>query len=193
MKAMLWLTCLVLGVAFSASCGGGNTSAPEKDWKQHHIVQWQEIEALLPYASITQQEILADGIVTPGETERAASEVVECAAKQDVAVNHLSDGYRHKGFHTFTPKGADRNHSTAVFEACTEELFDLVEWSLALQNSLSSEEQDRLNQLVIECLASAGYDVDDVGSWPNPRFEPDPSVVADCYDAAEDELDLFGW
>ena len=68
---------------------------------------------------------------------------------------------------------------------CIETFFGLVNRALALQDALSSEETDRLNTLVLDCLVAAGFDV---GSWPDVASEPDPSVEADCVDSAMSRL-----
>ena len=76
---------LVLGLV-TASC---STDSSADDREEMLAVMRQEIVEALPEASPTQQEILADLHVSPGEADRAAAEVVECASAQGVAVTAI--------------------------------------------------------------------------------------------------------
>ncbi len=173
----------VLGLA-TASCG---TDSSVDDREEMLTVMRQEIVEALPEASPTQQEILADLHVSPGGADRAAAEVVDCASSQGVTVTPLSqdDG----GMHFRTLVGQPENEAAvlAVFDDCYDSLFWLTANALALQNALSSEEIERRDGLVLDCLLAAGFDV---GSWPDVQSEPDPSVEADCVDSAMSRLGL---
>ena len=177
---------LVLGLT-SASC---STDSSVDDREEMLAVMRQEIVEALPEASPTQQEILADLHVSPGEADRAAAEVVDCASSQGVTVTAIpSDtGIR---FDTIVGWPEDRQEDMdavlAVFDDCYDSLFWLTANALALQNSLSSEEIERRDGLVLDCLVAAGFDV---GSWPDVQSEPDPSVEADCVDSAMNKLGL---
>ena len=178
---------LVLGLV-TASC---STDSSADDREEMLAVMRQEIVEALPEASPTQQEILADLHVSPGEADRAAAEVVECASAQGVAVTaipHDSGGMR---FDTIVGRvedeQEDKDAALAIFDDCYDSLFWLTADALALQNSLSSEEIARRDDLVLDCLVAAGFDV---GSWPDVQSEPDPSVEADCVDSAMNKLGL---
>ena len=158
----------------------------DDDREEMLVVMRQEIVEALPEASPTQQEILADLHVSPGEADRAAAEVVECASSQGVTVTPI---WKSTGMH-FSVSGptseiAHANHK--IYESCQQSFFWLTANVLALQNSLSSEEIERRDGLVLDCLVAAGFDV---GSWPDVQSEPDPSVEADCVDSAMNKLGL---
>ena len=174
---------LVLGLA-SASC---STDSSANDREEMLTVMRQEIVEALPEASPTQQEILADLHVSPGEADRASAEVVDCASSQGVTVTPLpqDDGGMH--FRTLVGQPEDQDAVLAVFDDCYDSLFWLTANALALQNALSSEEIERRDGLVLDCLVAAGFDV---GSWPDVQSEPDPSVEADCVDSAMNKLGL---
>ena len=175
---------LVLGLV-TASCGADSSA---DDREEMLAAMRQEIVEALPEASPTQQEILADLHVSPGEADRAANEVVECARSQGVTVTPLpqDDGGMH--FRTFGGQPEEKAEAAfAVSDDCHDSLFWLTANALALQNSLSSEEIARRDDLVLDCLVAAGFDV---GSWPDVQSEPDPSVEADCVDSAMTKLGL---
>ena len=175
---------LVLGLV-AASCGAGSSAADREDREEMLAVMRQEIVAALPEASPTQQEILADLHVSPGEADRAAAEVVECARAQGVAVTPLPQDSGGLHFEIFGGRSEDMDAAMAVYEDCSDSLFWLTANALALQNALSSEEIERRDGLVLDCLVAAGFDV---GSWPDVQSDPDPSVEADCVDSAMNKL-----
>ncbi len=174
-----------VGVVAIASCGSGN--AADADRGSKIAAERARIEALLPDASATEQEVLADGVVTAGEADRAASDVVDCAAGRGVVVTPLPED----GGMTFDIAGgkteAAADAAANVFDSCYENFFSLVASSLAIQHSLPSDVLDRRNQLVADCLSAAGFDV---GSWPDVQVDPDPEVESTCVDAAREELGL---
>lgn len=172
---------VVLGVA-AAGCGA-DSSADDREVMLAEMRQ--EIVEALPEASPTQREILVDLHVSPGEADKAATEVVDCASSQGVTVTPIpSDTGMH--FDTFGGQPPEKAEAAfAVFDACYESLFWLTANALALQNALSNEEIERRDGLVLDCLVAAGFDV---GSWPDVRSEPDPSVEADCVDSAMSKL-----
>ena len=174
---------VVLGLA-TASCGADSSA---DDREEMLTVMRQEIVEALPEASPTQQEILADLHVSPGEADRASAEVVDCASSQGVAVTPLPQDDGGMSFSTFVGQPEDEDAVYAVFDDCYDSLFWLTANALALQNALSSEEIKRRDGLVLDCLVAAGFDV---GSWPDVQSEPDPSVEADCVDSAMSRLGL---
>ena len=174
---------LVLGLA-TTSCGADSSA---DDREEMLTVMRQKIVEALPGASPTQQEILADLHVSPGEADRAAAEVVECASAQGVAVTAIPHDSGGMSFSTFVGQPENEAAVYAVYEDCHDSLFRLTDHALALQNSLSSEEIKRRDGLVLDCLVAAGFDV---GSWPDVQSEPDPSVEADCVDSAMNKLGL---
>ncbi len=176
---------LVLSVVAVASCGSGGTAGSAPD--SQAAAERARIEALLPDASPAQREALADGIVTAGEADRAASDVVDCAAGQGIVVTPIwQDGEM-----LFNTSGGRTEGSAdaalTIFDKCYETYFSLVASNLSLQNSIAPDLVERRNQLVTDCLAAAGFDV---GSWPDVRVEPDPAVESACIDAARGELGL---
>ncbi len=174
---------VVLGLV-TASCSAASSA---DDREEMLTVMRQKIVEALPEASPTQQEILADLHVSPGEADRAAAEVVDCASSQGVTVTPLpqDDGGMH--FRTFGGQPEEAEAAFAVYEDCHDSLFWLTANALALQNALSSEEIERRDGLVLDCLVAAGFDV---GSWPDVQSEPDPSVEVDCVDSAMNKLGL---
>ncbi len=158
----------------------------DDDREEMLTVMRQEIVEALPEASPTQREILADLYVSPGEADRAASEVVECASAQGVTVTPIWKG---TGMHfSVTGQTSEIAHTNyKIYEGCQQSLFWLTANALALQNAWSSEEIERRDGLVLDCLVAAGFDV---GSWPDVQSEPDPSVEADCVDSAMNKLGL---
>ena len=177
---------VVLGV-LAASCGADSSAEDRNDREEMLTVMRQEIVAALPEASPTQQEILADLHVSPGEADRAAAEVVDCASSQGVTVTAIPHDSGGMSFNTFVGQPEDMDAVLAVYEDCHDSLFWLTDNALALQNALSSEEIKRRDDLVLDCLLAAGFDV---GSWPDVQSEPDPSVEADCVDSAMNSLGL---
>ena len=161
---------LVLGLV-TASCGADSSA---NDREEMLAVMRQEIVEALPEASPTQQEILADLHVSPGEADRAAAEVVVCARSQGVTVTAIPSDTG-IGFDTIVGRPEDRQEDmdalVAIFDDCYDSLYWLTANALALQNSLSSEEIERRDDLVLDCLVAAGFDV---GSWPDVQSEPDP-------------------
>ncbi len=171
---------LVLGLV-AASCGSDSSA---DDREAMLTVMRQEIVEALPEASPTQKEILADMYVSPGEADRASAEVVDCARSQGVTVTPIPSG----GFDTLGGQpGEEAEAAFAIANDCIESRFRLIDRALALQNALSSEEIERRDGLVLDCLVAAGFDV---GSWPDVQSEPDPSVEADCVDSAMNKLGL---
>ena len=176
---------LLLGLV-AASCGADSSAEDREDREEMLAVMRQEIVEALPEASPTQQEILADLHVTPGEADRVRAEVIECASARGVTVTLLPQESGRVAFETFGGRSDESmDAALAVFDECYESLFWLTGNALALQDALSSEETDRLNALVLDCLVAAGFDV---GSWPDVRSEPDPSVESDCVDSAMSRL-----
>ena len=181
---------LVLGMV-AASCGADSSAEDRDDREEMLTVMRQEIVEALPEASPTQQEILADLHVSPGEADRAAAEVVECASAQGVTATAIPQDTGGMRFDTIVGRvedeQEDKDAALAIFDDCYDSLFWLTADALALQNSLSSEEIARRDDLVLDCLVAAGFDV---GSWPDVQSEPDPSVEADCVDSAMNKLGL---
>jgi len=173
------------GAIAISSCGSNNATDANRDSQAAALRA--RIETLLPDASATQQEVLADGVVTVGEADRAASDVVECAADQGIVVTPIwrDDTMLFNTAGGKTEESADA--ALVVFDECYETLFSLVGSNLALQNSMTPEVLERRDQLVVDCLSAAGFDV---GSWPDVRVEPDPGVESACVDAAREELGL---
>jgi len=184
-----WVVVLVGLVA--VSCADDSSAGDREDREEMLTVLRQEIVEALPEASPTQQEILADFHVSPGEADRAAAEVVDCARAQGVAVKPIRHDSGGMGFETVVggpgDEQEDMDAAYAVYEDCHNSLFWLTENALALQNALSSEELKRRDGLVLDCLVAAGFDV---GSWPDVQSEPDPSVESDCVDSAMSKLGL---
>ena len=181
---------VVLGLV-AASCVADSSADDREDREEMLRVIRQEIVEALPEASPTQQEILADFHVSPGESDKAASEVVECARAHGVTVTPIPSDTGGMRFDTIVGRVGDEQEdmdaASAVFDDCYDSLFWLIADALALQNSLSSEEIKRRDGLVLDCLVAAGFDV---GSWPDVQSEPDPSVEADCVDSAMSRLGL---
>ncbi len=182
---------LVLLGLIAASCVTDSSADDHEDREEMLTVMRQEIVEALPEASPTQQEILADFHVSPGEADKAAAEVVECARAQGVTVTPIPSDTGGMRFDTFVGRVGneqeDMDATYAVFEDCHNSLFWLTENALTLQNAWSSEEIERRDGLVLDCLVAAGFDV---GSWPDVQSEPDPSVEADCVDSAMNKLGL---
>ena len=185
LRRFCWVVGLV-GIVVS-SCASGS----EGDNDEFAAMMAQERQAIidsLSEATATQRAILADGYVTAGELDRAANEVVECGIGQGADIQLvLQEGSGRPSFNTnsHTTDQDTANERFAIADACIETFFGLVNRALALQDALSSEETDRLNALVLDCLVAAGFDV---GSWPDVRSEPDPSVESDCVDSAMSRL-----
>ncbi|MCQ3813376.1 MAG: hypothetical protein KTU85_03010 [Acidimicrobiia bacterium] len=175
--------CTALLIAlFAIGCSAGEAQV---DRAEMMSVMRQQILEALPTASPTQREILADFYVTPGEADRAASEVVECASAQGVTVTPV---WQDAGMQFNITGGATSEIAAAnyaIYENYQQTLFWLINNTLGLQNALSSEEVERRNQLVLDCLVAQGFDV---GSWPDVQSEPDASVEAECVDSAMTKL-----
>ncbi len=177
----------VLGLV-TASCGSGTTAEERADREQMLTVMRQEIIEALPNASPTQQQILADLHVSPGEADKAAAEVVDCAKAQGVTVTPLPETGGMSFETILGTTQSSEEHIDAVMKIsddCYNALFWLTANALALQNTLSSDEIERRNALVLDCLVAAGFEV---GSWPNVQSEPDPAIEADCVDSAMSQL-----
>ncbi len=189
LPACLRRCCWVVGLVgiIVSSCASGS----EVDNDEFAAMMAQERQAIidsLPETTETQRSILADGYVAPSEIDRAATEVVECGIDQGVDIQLVfQEGSGRPSFNTssHTTDQEIANRRFAIADVCMETFFGLVNRALALQDALSSEETDRLNALVLDCLAAAGFDV---GSWPDVQSEPDPSVEADCVDSAMNKL-----
>ncbi|MCQ3807071.1 MAG: hypothetical protein KTV16_07315, partial [Acidimicrobiia bacterium] len=65
---------MLVGLA-AVSCADDSSAGDREDRAEMLTVMRQEIVEALPEASPTQQEILADFHVSPGEADRAAAEV----------------------------------------------------------------------------------------------------------------------
>ena len=182
---------LVLVSLAAVSCAADSSAGDRGDREEMLTVMRQKIIEALPEASPTQQEILADFHVSPGEADRAAAEVVDCARAQGVAVKPIRHDSGGMGFETVLGQVGDeqddKNAAYEVYEDCHNSLFWLTENALALQNALSSEELKCRDGLVLDCLVAAGFDV---GSWPDVQSEPDPSVDSDCVNSAMSKLSL---
>ena len=87
LPACLRRCCWVVGLVgiIASSCASGS----EVDNDELAAMMAQERQAIidsLSEATATQRSILADGYVTPGEFDRAATEVVECGIDQGVDI-----------------------------------------------------------------------------------------------------------
>ena len=179
---LCWVLAVLVVVA--ASCGSANSTQERADREQMLTVMRQEIIEALPNASPTQQQILADLHVSPGEADRAAAEVVDCAKAQGVTVTPLPETGG-MSFDYVIGRPENRDAVMKLFDDCYNALFWLTANALALQNALSSDEIERRNALVLDCLVAAGFEV---GSWPDVQSEPDPAIEAECVDSAMSQL-----
>ena len=86
-----------------------------------------------------------------------------------------------------TSDAAEADSLFAIADECWDDRFGLAEQYLAFQQIRPTEDQERLRELTVECLADAGIDAPD---WPTTDGEIDPSMEATCDDQAKALLDL---
>ena len=165
------------------ACGGSDASESDS-----LALALADLEVLLPTASPTQQETLADGFVDEGERDRAASEWVECSAEIGVdAVIDFTDPTTITWTYTYDPDLDLDEMQAKQLEAdkCRVDFFGLTESLYLGQNALSDDETEKINRNVADCLVAQGYDAEE---WPAVDSDIDPSEEAICYDAAVADL-----
>lgn len=146
------------------------------------------LDARLPSATESQQAALDDGLVTVTEILDLAQEASDCSvAAGGPRIDFQWDGEgvtRTISLGSGSPDESDR--LVDISDRCWDKHVGLAEIYIALQAVLPADDQLRLRQLTIECLADAGIDAPD---WPATDVDIDPSIEATCDDQAKALLD----
>ncbi len=172
---------MLLATLTGSTCAGSERSSEDSTTYQQELDDARaRVESLLPTASALQQQVLDDSYVTPAEADKTAADVIDCAAKRGVTTMASWDSGDHTmAFNT----RIDNDETMAVFDDCWESRYSLVGETLAIQYALSDSQVKRLEDLMIECLAKGGIEID---RWPSA--DVDPAVESMCYDNSSAQL-----
>lgn len=146
--------CVVVLTGAMAGCssGPGLEETPKLD-----------LAGILKETTEYQREIIADGIVTPEEYERALLERRDCVASSGAApgpIYKIGNGEQTFDFEITATNDDAMNIIQQKADACLPAFFDDVGAVWAFQNLLSPEERQKMQPLVVECLAERGVKVD---------------------------------
>jgi hypothetical protein len=147
------------------------------------------LDAQLPDVTESQQRALEDGVVTVTEILDLAQEADDCSASAggpDISFEWDGDGV---SWSVTTGRGDEAEHDrlVGIADTCWERHVGLASMYVGLQAVLPADDQRRVQQLTVDCLADAGIDAPD---WPATNVDIDPSVEATCDDQAKQLLDL---
>ncbi len=131
-----------------------------------------------------QREILADGIVTRAEYERAIAATIACMQQQGLAVTgplEINAG-RFLGYVVGLgpdegPGGAPSDTFESVQTLCEATYLDGIAAAWIVQQQPTGSEAEAVRIDYVECLRERGLDIDSNASIDS--FESDPTFVAD--------------
>lgn len=184
---------LVLGgvgaIATVASRSETPPGSGSPDVTPQQVAQWRaDLDRQLPLASASQQDAMEDGVITVTEALGLAQEASDCSVEASgppIRFEWNGKGLEH-GVNSGTDDSGEADAIFAIAESCWDDRVGLAERYIGLQQVLPVEDQQRLRQLTVGCLADAGIEAPE---WPGTDVEIDSSIEATCVDQAEALLD----
>ncbi len=112
-----------------------------------------------------QDEILADGVVTPAEMERALLAVVECVRDAGFSAELIEfDPAGSWGLEVSGGTEAGTDQAEARWQYCSVSLTSEVETVFMRDHVPSEADRAQQEAAVVACVRALGYEVDDLGS-----------------------------